>query len=113
MQLSHHEFSPSDRAPVVLAFRAGRVDQVVDGELIEPVGLLEVELWSADGPRLGVLARLRDVLPGRYAFGLTGRGPDGKVLPEGTYVLRLRAHPVDGDDGTPPSTAEAVFTITP
>jgi subtilisin family serine protease len=113
VQLSHHEFSPSDRAPVVLAFRAGRVDQVVDGEMIEPVGLLEVELWSSDGRRLGVLARLRDVLPGRYAFGLTGRGPHGKVLPEGAYVLRLRAHPVDGDDGTPPSTAEAVFTITP
>ena len=80
--------------------------------MIEPVGLLEVELWSADGRRLGVLARLRDVLPGRYAFGLTGRGPDGSVLQEGTYVLRLRAHSVDGDDGTPPSTAEAVFTIT-
>jgi hypothetical protein len=58
-----------------------------------------------------VLARLRDVLPGRYAYGLTGRGPQGGVLPEGSYVLRLRAYPVDGDDGTQPSTAEAVFTI--
>jgi hypothetical protein len=112
VELSHHEFSPSDRAPVVLAFRAGRVDQAADGEMIEPVGVLELELWSADGRRLGVLARLRDVLPGRYAFGLTGRGPHGKALADGTYVLRLRAHPVDGDDGTPPSTAEAVFTIT-
>jgi subtilisin family serine protease len=111
VQLSHHEFTPSDSAPVVLAFRAGRVDQALDGEMIEPVGVLELELWTADGRRLGVLARLRDVLPGRYAFGLTGRGPNGKVLPEGAYVLRLRAHPVDGDDGTPPSTAEAVFTI--
>ncbi|HXV95314.1 MAG TPA: S8 family serine peptidase [Gaiellaceae bacterium] len=113
VQLSHHEFSPSDRAPVVLAFRAGRVDPAADGEMIEPVGLLEVELWSADGRKLGVLARLRDVLPGRYAYGLTGRGPHGKILPAGTYVLRLRAHPVDGDDGTSPSTAEAVFTIVP
>jgi len=111
VQLSHHEFSPSDRAPVVLAFRAGRVDRALDGEMIEPVGVLELELWTADGRRLGVLARLRDVLPGRYAFGLTGRGPQGRVLPEGVYVLRLRAHPVDGDDGTQPSTAEAVFTI--
>jgi hypothetical protein len=51
------------------------------------------------------------VLPGRYAFGLTGRGPHGKALADGAYVLRLLAHPVDGDDGTPPSTAEAVFTI--
>ena len=111
VQLSHHEFSPSDSAPVVLAFRAGRVDQALDGEMIEPVGVLELELWTADGRRLGVLARLRDVLPGRYAFGLTGRGPNGKILAEGAYVLRLRAHPVDGDDGTQPSTAEAVFTI--
>jgi hypothetical protein len=79
--------------------------------MIEPVGLLELELWRADGRRLGVLARLRDVLPGQYAFGLTGRDPHGRVLAEGDYILRLRAHPVDGDDGTQPSTAEAVFTI--
>jgi hypothetical protein len=111
VQLSHHEFSPSDAAPVVLAFRAGRIDRGVDGELIEPVGVLELELWTSSGRKLGLLARLRDVLPGRYAFGLTGRGPHGKLLPAGDYVLRLRAHPVDGDDGTQPSTAEAVFTI--
>ena len=112
VQLSHSEFSPSPAAPAVLAFRAGRVDEGPAGETIEPVGLLELELWTADGRRLGVLARLRDVLPGRYAFGLTGRGPSGKVLAAGRYVLRLRAHPVDGDDGTAPSTAEAAFTIT-
>jgi hypothetical protein len=112
VQLSHHTFAPSNLAPVVLAFRAGRVDRVADGEMIEPVGVLELELWTADGRRLGVLARLRDVLPGRYAYGLTGRGPSGRLLAEGSYVLRLRAHPVDGDDGTQPSTAEAVFTIT-
>jgi subtilisin family serine protease len=112
VQISHHSFSPSDRAPVVVAFRAGRVDGSADGEMIEPVGLLELELWTAGGRNLGVLARMRDVLPGRYAFGLTGRGPHGKVLSEGSYVLRLRAYPVDGDDGAQPSTAEAVFTIT-
>ena len=112
VQLSHHTFAPSNRAPVVLAFRAGRVDRAADGEMIEPVGVLELELWTADGQKLGVLARLRDVLPGKYAFGLTGRGPSGRLLPAGSYVLRLRAHPVDGDDGAQPSTAEAVFTIT-
>jgi minor extracellular serine protease Vpr len=112
IQLSHHTFEPSNRAPVVLAFRAGRVDGVADGEMIEPVGVLDLELWTADGRKLGVLARMRDVLPGKYAFGLTGRAPSGRVLAEGSYVLRLRAHPVDGDDGAQPSTAEAVFTIT-
>ena len=111
VELSHRRFSPSDAAPVVLAFRAGRVDQSLDGEMIEPVGVLELELWKAGGRRLGMLARMRDVLPGRYAFGLTGRDPHGKVLPRGDYVLRLRAHPVDGDDGTRPSTAEVAFTI--
>jgi minor extracellular serine protease Vpr len=111
VQLSHGSFSPSKTAPVVLAFSAGRVDQTLDGESIEPVGLLEIELWTAGGERLGVLARLRDVLPGRYAFGLTGRGPDGRALSAGTYVIRLHAHSVDADDGARPSTAEAVFTI--
>jgi minor extracellular serine protease Vpr len=111
VQLSHREFAPSATAPVVLAFRAGRVDDTANGESIEPVGLLELELWTAEGKRLGVLARLRDVLPGRYAFGLSGRAPDGRVLADGSYVIRLRGYSVDGDDGARPSTAEAVFTI--
>jgi subtilisin family serine protease len=112
VQLSNYEFTPSNAAPAVLAFRAGRVDSTPEGDAIEPVGLLELELWTAGGERLGVLARMRDVLPGRYAFGLTGRGPEGRVLPEGTYVALLRAHPVDGEDGERPSTAQAVFRIT-
>ncbi|MGH3033314.1 MAG: hypothetical protein ACRDON_01995, partial [Gaiellaceae bacterium] len=112
VELSHTEFAPSRAAPAILAFRAGRIDPTPDGELVEPVGVLEVELWTAEGKWLGVLTRLRDVLPGRYAFGLTGRGPEGSVLPEGAYVVRLRAYPVDGEDGARPSTAEAVFRIT-
>jgi minor extracellular serine protease Vpr len=112
VELSHTEFTPSRTAPAVLAFRAGRIDQTPDGELVEPVGVLEVELWTAEGKWLGVLTRLRDVLPGRYAFGLTGRGPAGRVLPEGVYVVRLSAYPVDGEDGARPSTAETAFRIT-
>ncbi len=110
--LSSWEFAPSKAAPVVLAFRAGRAAAGPGGEQIEPVGLLDLELWTPKGKRLGVIARLRDLLPGRYAFGLTGRGPDGRVLAPGMYVLRLRAQPVDAADGTPPSTAETVFRIT-
>ena len=41
----------------------------------------------------GVLARLRDVLPGRYSFGVTGRDPAGSILPRGDYMLRLVAYP--------------------
>jgi minor extracellular serine protease Vpr len=112
VSLSNWEFAPSKSAPAVLAFRAGHAVSGSGGERIEPVGLLDLELWTPKGKRLGVIARMRDVLPGRYAFGLTGRGPDGKVLEPGTYVLRLRAQPVDAADGTPPSTADTVFRIT-
>ena len=76
------------------------------------MGALELELWTARGKRLGVLAHLRDLLPGRYAFGLTGRGPDGKELRPGRYVLRLHASAVDAEDGARATIARAVFTVT-
>ena len=66
---------------------------------------LDVVLWRADGTQVGTLARLRDVLPGRYTFGLTGRGPDGQRLPPGDYVLRVVAYPVQtgaASQRTPP-----------
>jgi hypothetical protein len=109
VSLSNWEFEPSKSAPAVLAFRAGRAD-AGDGK-IEPVGLLDVELWTPEGKKLGLIARLRDLLPGRYAIGLTGRDAQGKVLLAGIYVLRLRAQPVDAEDGTPPSTAQTVIRI--
>jgi subtilisin family serine protease len=110
VSLSNWEFEPSKSAPAVLAFRAGRADAGGAGD-IEPVGLLDVELWTPEGKKLGLIARLRDLLPGRYAIGLTGRDAEGKVLPAGTYVLRLRAQPTDAEDGTPPSTAQTVIRI--
>jgi subtilisin family serine protease len=113
VRLSNWQFQASKSAPAVLAFRAGRVTSGPAGDAIEPVGVLDVELWTAGGKRLGVLARLRDLLPGRYAFGLTGRGPEGDVLAPGLYVVRLRAQRVDAEDGAPPSMAEAVFEIKP
>lgn len=96
LQLSAPSFRPSDTAPAVLALRAGRVASSPDGEEVQPVFRLDVELWTAGGRRLGVLARLRDLLPGRYAFGLTGRGPRGGILKPGTYRLRLVAFPAGG-----------------
>jgi subtilisin family serine protease len=111
ISLSNWEIVPSNTAPTILAFRAGRVVDAAGGDAIEPVGVLDLELWTPEGKKLGLLARLRDLLPGRYAFGLTGRDANGKVLPAGMYVLRLRAQPVDAEDGTPPSTAEAVFVV--
>jgi Subtilase family/PA domain len=111
VSLSNWEFEASNAAPAVLAFRAGWVRPGAGADAIEPVALLDIELWTPDGERLGVLARLRDLLPGRYAFGLTGRDPAGKRLRPGTYVIRLAAHAVDAGEGQPPSLAETVFRI--
>ncbi|MEZ5101299.1 MAG: S8 family serine peptidase [Thermoleophilia bacterium] len=86
-------------ATAILRFRAGWVGRGDDGLAVQPVGLVDVELWTAKGVSLGVVARLRDVLPGRYAIGLTGRAPDGSLLGRGEYRIRFRVHPVDGGDG--------------
>ena len=110
--LSHRDFEASDGAPAVLAFRVGAVASGAEGRAIDPVERLDVEIWTAGGRRLGVLTRLHDLLPGRYAFGLTGRGPAGKKLTPGEYVLRLRAHPVAGDADARPTTVDVPFRIT-
>ena len=96
LHLSDHTFSPSDASPAVLSFQAGRLLAGASGPSVQPVSRLDIELWDATEKklsRLGLLARLRDLLPGRYAFGLSGRDPHGKVLPAGRYVLRLLAFP--------------------
>ncbi len=92
--LSSKSFTASDTRPALLAVDAGRVLTVSGHPEIRPVARLDVVLWRADGTQVGTLARLRDVLPGRYTFGLTGRGPDGQRLPPGDYVLRVVAYPV-------------------
>ena len=43
-----------------------------------------------------MLARLRDVLPGQYSIGLTGRDPDGNRLAPGPYRIKLVAVPTTG-----------------
>jgi hypothetical protein len=72
-----------------------------------PLSHLDLELYRGK-ERLGRLARLRNLLPGRYTFGLTGRGPAGRRLPPGDYQLRLMAYPPE--DG-PPSRQNVAFTI--
>jgi hypothetical protein len=67
---------------------------------ILPLARLDVELYRATGERVGLLARLRDVLPGRIEFGLTGRDPAGAMLPRGKYIVRLVATSVDGSRST-------------
>ncbi|HEV8249611.1 MAG TPA: S8 family serine peptidase [Gaiellaceae bacterium] len=91
--LSRKAFEPSDAKPALLLVRAGSVRTVGGVDEIEPLERLDVELWTSEGERLGVIARIRDVLPGSYTFGLTGRTPDGDVLEPGPYRLRLVAYP--------------------
>jgi subtilisin family serine protease len=91
--LSQRTFKPSDTKPTILTVRAGSVRTVGGVDEIEPVARLDVELWTGEGERLGVIARVRDVLPGSYTFGLTGRSLEGDVLTAGPYRLRLVAYP--------------------
>ena len=84
----------SDATPAALSFVAGSVAATPEPQ-VRAVELLDVELWRG-GTRLGLLARRRELLPGRYTFGLTGRGPTGQRLARGTYTIRLLAFPGDG-----------------
>jgi subtilisin family serine protease len=93
IELSTGSFAPSDTRPSVLSLQAGRVRTVGGTSEVQPVERLDIELWTGDGKRIGVIARLRDLLPGRYAFGITGRDPGGQRLKAGVYRLRLVAVP--------------------
>lgn len=84
----------SDASPAVLSLVAGAVSAGPDPQ-VRAVNVLEIQLWRA-GALVGVLAQRRELLPGRYAFGLTGRAPDGSRLRRGKYVIRVVAFPGDG-----------------
>jgi hypothetical protein len=100
VRLSEKSFKPSDTTPAVLSFQAGGLGVGSSGAEIKPVGRLDMQLTSAYGTSLGLLVRMRDLLPGRYAFGLTGRDPQGNRLPGGDYTLALTAVPPDGSRAT-------------
>jgi hypothetical protein len=93
--LSASAFKPSDTTPAVLSLRAGALQQLETGPQVQPLARLDVDLWRG-GERLGLLARLRDVLPGQVAIGLTGRDPDGNRLAAGPYRIKLVAVPTTG-----------------
>src|SRR5207248_7522857 len=92
VRLSERSFGPSDIRPALLSFVAGAVPTSKAGANVEPVAAVDLELWSPTGGRIGLLARMRDVLPGRYSYGVTGRDPTGELLPPGDYLLKLTAH---------------------
>jgi hypothetical protein len=103
-------FKPSDTSPAVLTVQAGTVDTAGGGLQIQPVSRLDILLYTAAGRYIGVMARLRDLLPGGYSFGITGRGPTSVVLGPGDYELRLAAWPTLPAQA-PPSRAKVRFRI--
>ena len=109
MTLSDDSFPPSDTNPAVLTVQAGNVVRD-DGIQIAPVSRLDVLLYSAAGQYLGVLARMRNLLPGSYSFGITGRGPTSAPLASGSYELRLAAWPTL-PRGAKPTRAQVKFRI--
>jgi hypothetical protein len=108
IELSERRFEPSDLTPAVLSVRLGTIERVRGRDVLQPVRRLDVFLVEDEGPVVGLLARLRAVLPGQYAFGLTGRGPDGNRLAPGRYRLRLLAWP---EAGGPPARRTVRFAV--
>jgi hypothetical protein len=100
LQLSDRRFEPSDDAPAVLRFRAGRLLRAAGRYEVQPLERLDLVLEDDEGDRLGLLARLRDVVPGIFTFGITGRGPAGQVLDPGRYRLLVIAVPTHGGPAT-------------
>ena len=109
VQLKEPAFVPSDDSPALLTLRAGKLLRTGAGEEIRPVRRLDVELLRADGERIGLLARLRDLIPGHVTIGITGRDPDGGRLAPGGYRLRLSAWPTE--QGGRPSRAVVRFRV--
>ena len=108
-KLSKKSFAPSDANPAILTVQAGAL--VRDhGVQVEPVRRLDILLYSSSGRYEGVMARLRDLLPGAYTFGITGRGPTSAQLAPGGYELRLAAWPTLPANAKP-SRAQVSFRI--
>ena len=109
LSLSESAFKPSDTRPAIMSVQVGSVS-TQGGVQVQPVVRLDVLLYTAAGRFLGVLARLRDLLPGSYSFGITGRGPGSELLPPGGYELRLNAWPSIPKDA-PPAGGKVRFTV--
>ena len=112
VSLSSHAFRQSDTKPAVLTVQAGNVVKQGQSIEVQPVARLDVALYTAGGQYLGLLTRLRDVLPGSYSFGITGRGPTSAPLAPGRYQLRLAAWPTVPNDAAP-SRAQVRFAVAP
>ena len=109
VSISAPSFKASDTSPAVVTIQAGAVVHD-DGLQIQPVSRLDILLYTASGRFAGVLGRLRNLLPGSYSFGITGRGPSSAPLPPGAYQLRFAAWPTLPRNAEP-SRAQVSFKI--
>jgi subtilisin family serine protease len=99
VHLSSSVLNAEAPAPALLTLRLGRLVESTHGTgrlEVTPVARFDADLVGPDGQPLGLLTRVRDALPGTYAFAVTGRAPSGARLEPGSYVLRLLAFPTDG-----------------
>ena len=100
VSLSLTRFHPSDQKPSVLTLEAGRLAHAAGHDEVQALERLDITLWNKKGIRLGLLPRLRDVLPGSYELGITGRSPAGAELARGVYQLRIVAVPASKGPAT-------------
>jgi hypothetical protein len=108
LRLSTTSFTPSDAGPALLTFRAGTLVAEGGRDAVQPIAVLTLKLLDDKGKELGTLATLRDLLPGHYAFGLTGRTSVGNTLAAGRYRIRVTAVP---SLAGPASSSVVKFTI--
>jgi subtilisin family serine protease len=103
------DFEPSEARPAVLSLEAGEIRSNGGRDELEPIDRLDIELLAGEEEHVvGVIARLRNALPGVYSFAITGYDPGGQPLTPGDYTLRITAHPAGGG----PATRRSVrFTI--
>jgi subtilisin family serine protease len=88
VHLSPRRFDPAETSPI-LTLNAGRVFH----KQVQALSRLQIALRTKQGRRLGLLANMRDLLPGTYSFFLTGRAPSGQLLGKGSYELIIRGIP--------------------
>jgi hypothetical protein len=100
IRLEPGRFEPSETEPAVLSLVAGGVRSTSGSDELEPVDRLDIELWTDDGERVGVVGRARNLLPGRFSFAITGHDPGGQALAPGLYRLRILAFPAGGGPAT-------------
>lgn len=104
-KLDPPSFSPAKTFAFLTLQRVGRLG-LGEHAYVEPVSRLDIAVWTSKGKRLGLLAQLRDQLPGTYTFGITGRAPTGEILHPGLYRLVVRAYPT-----TPGPPSRRVLTL--